>query len=85
MSDFPVDYTKYRVPQDGSFSLADIDPADTRGLDKKRDKAEIQAQRPPPGSALTNCNSVFLPSQNSLYCWYCRQWILPARTARSAM
>ena len=42
MSGFSLDYTKYRVPEDGSFSLADIDPGDTQGLVKERVKQEVE-------------------------------------------
>lgn len=38
MAQLSFDYTKYRVPTDGVFSLAAIDPADTQGLDEDRDK-----------------------------------------------
>ena len=44
MSSFSVDYTKYRVPGDGSFSLTDIDPGNTQGLVKERDKPETGKQ-----------------------------------------
>ena len=32
MSELLPDYTRYRVPTDGEFSLADIDPGDAQGL-----------------------------------------------------
>ena len=44
MSEFSLDYSKYRVPEDGSFSLADIDPGDTQGLVKEQDKPETEKQ-----------------------------------------
>ena len=44
MSEFSLDYSKYRVPEDGSFALADIDPGDTQGLVKEQDKPETEKQ-----------------------------------------
>ncbi len=51
MAWFSLDYKKYRVPTKGSFSLDNIDPRDTQGLEKERDKlvvgeqlAQVQAQ-----------------------------------------
>ena len=41
MAGFSLDYSKYRVPQDGSFSLTDIDPADTQGLVRKQVRQEV--------------------------------------------
>lgn len=38
MAKLDFDYTKYRVPTDGAFSLASLDPADTQGLDEERDE-----------------------------------------------
>ena len=67
MSDFPVDYTRYRVPQDGSFTLSGIDPADTQGLDRKRDKAGIQEQQSALGKRLDELQQrLFAESKQSL-------------------
>ena len=41
MAGFSLDYTRYRVPTDGKFSLGDIDPADTQGLVRERDGPEV--------------------------------------------
>ncbi len=38
MAKLSFDYTKYRVPTDGAFSLASIDPDDTQGLNEKKHK-----------------------------------------------
>ncbi|MCH8961097.1 MAG: polyphosphate kinase 2 family protein [Bacteroidetes bacterium] len=38
MAKLSFDYTKYRVPTDGAFSLASISPGDTQGLDEKKHK-----------------------------------------------
>ena len=42
MAGFSLDYSKYRVPEDGSFSLTDIDPSDTQGLVRKQVKQEVE-------------------------------------------
>ena len=42
MAKLDFDYTKYRVPTDGTFSLASFDPADTQGLDEDRDKDDAK-------------------------------------------
>ena len=42
MAGFSLDYSKYRVPQEGSFSLTDIDPADTQGLVRKQVRQEVE-------------------------------------------
>ena len=42
MAKLAFDYTKYRVPTDGSFSLASLDPSDTQGLDEDRDKDDAK-------------------------------------------
>ena len=41
MAGFSLDYSRYRVPTDGTFSLDDIDPADTQGLVRERDGPEV--------------------------------------------
>ena len=43
MAKLSFDYTKYRVPTDGAFSLSSIDPGDTQGLDEKKHKKEAKA------------------------------------------
>ena len=43
MAKLSFDYTKYRVPTDGTFSLSSLDPADTQGLDEKKHKKEAKA------------------------------------------
>lgn len=42
MAGFSLDYTRYRVPTDGKFSLGDIDPGDSQGLVKERDGKEVE-------------------------------------------
>ena len=42
MAKLAFDYTKYRVPAAGDFSLADFDPSDTQGLDEKQHKKEAR-------------------------------------------
>ena len=37
MTGFSLDYSRYRVPTDGKFSLGDIDPADAQALVRERD------------------------------------------------
>ena len=41
MAWFSLDYNKYRVPANDAFSLGDIDPRDTQGLEKERDKLQV--------------------------------------------
>ena len=41
MAEAPLEYSCYRVPTDGKFSLSDIDPADTQGLVRERDGAMV--------------------------------------------
>ena len=43
MAKLSFDYTKYRVPTDGTFSLSSLDPADTQRLDEKTHKKEAKA------------------------------------------
>lgn len=42
MGNLVFDYTKYRVPTDGAFSLADVDTDDTQGLDEDRHKDDAK-------------------------------------------
>lgn len=44
MAGFSLDYSQYRVPTDGSFSLDNVDPGDTQGLVKERDGQEVDEQ-----------------------------------------
>ena len=44
MAGFSLDYSRYRIPTDGDFSLADIDPGDSQGLLKERDGQEVEEQ-----------------------------------------
>ncbi len=42
MGKLEFDYTKYRVPTDGAFSLADFSTDDTQGLDEERDEDDAK-------------------------------------------
>ena len=44
MAGFSLDYTRYRVPTNGKFSLGDIDSDDTQGLVKEQDIQGIKKQ-----------------------------------------
>ena len=44
MAEFSLDYTLYRVPTNGKFSLGDIGPDDTQGLVKEQDIRGIKEQ-----------------------------------------
>ena len=44
MGKLEFDYTKYRVPTDGAFSLADFSTDDTQSLDEDRDKDDAKKQ-----------------------------------------
>ena len=44
MAVFSLDYSQYRVPANGKFSLDTIDPADRQGLVRERDAAEVEAR-----------------------------------------
>ena len=44
MAGFSLDYSRYRVPTQGEFSLGDIDPGDSQGLVKERNGQEVEEQ-----------------------------------------
>ncbi len=44
MSVASLDYSQYRVPTNGRFSLADIDPGDSQGLVRERDGQAVEAR-----------------------------------------